>query len=196
VAVDETIKSGIKIVYVHARNAILNGLNPKMNRTLPPLNYEFVAGDAFSRGTYSIIIKQEGGSDAALFGIGQYASTSIITLMDKTNFVLNAKAVLNLVGPPSSKLSIAVLDSNDNVKITDSITTSSVGKSKYVIDLDDLYHSQTVSPLCENVTQRTRDCCSIASHDMGRRADFYPEISKHSRASRLFNQMIPNTSIP
>ena len=101
-------------------------------------NYEFVAGDAFSRGTYSIIIKQEGGSDAALFGIGQYASTSIITLMDKTNFVLNAKAVLSLVGPPSSKLSIAVLDSNDNVKITDSITTSSVGKSKYVIDLDDL----------------------------------------------------------
>ena len=41
--IDETIKSGIKIVYVHARNAILNGLNPKMNRTLPPLNYEFVA---------------------------------------------------------------------------------------------------------------------------------------------------------
>ena len=40
--IDETIKSGIKIIYVHARNAILNGLNPKNNRTLPPLNYEFV----------------------------------------------------------------------------------------------------------------------------------------------------------
>ena len=54
------------------------------------------------------------------------------------------------------------------------------GRGPYsFIDLDDLYHSQTVSPLCENVTQRTRDCCSIASHDMGRRADFYPEISKH-----------------
>ena len=41
--IDETIKSGIKIIYVHARNAILNGLNPKNNRTFPPLNYEFVA---------------------------------------------------------------------------------------------------------------------------------------------------------
>ena len=40
--IDETVKSGIKIIYVHARNAILNGLNPKKNRTLPPLNYEFV----------------------------------------------------------------------------------------------------------------------------------------------------------
>ncbi len=40
--IDEIIKSGIKIIYVHARNAILNGLNPKKNRTIPPLNYDFV----------------------------------------------------------------------------------------------------------------------------------------------------------
>ena len=38
----EIIQSGIKIVYVHARNAILNGLSPKGNRMIPPLNYEFV----------------------------------------------------------------------------------------------------------------------------------------------------------
>ncbi len=40
--IDEIIKSGINIVYVHARNAILNGLSPKNNRTIPPLNYNFV----------------------------------------------------------------------------------------------------------------------------------------------------------
>ena len=40
--INEIIKSGIKIVYVHARNAILNGLSPKNNRTIPPLNYDFV----------------------------------------------------------------------------------------------------------------------------------------------------------
>ena len=40
--IDEVIKSGINIVYVHARNAILNGLSPKNNRTIPPLNYDFV----------------------------------------------------------------------------------------------------------------------------------------------------------
>ena len=40
--IDEILKSGIKVVYIHARNAILNGLSPKGNRNIPPLNYEFV----------------------------------------------------------------------------------------------------------------------------------------------------------
>ena len=41
--IDETIKSGIKIIYVHARNAILNGLSPKNNRSIPPLKYDYVS---------------------------------------------------------------------------------------------------------------------------------------------------------
>ncbi len=41
--IDEILKSGIKVVYIHARNAILNGISPKGNRNIPPLNYEFVS---------------------------------------------------------------------------------------------------------------------------------------------------------
>jgi len=102
------------------------------------LNYEFVLDDTFSSGTYTVIIKQESGSDAALFGIGQYPVTVIVALMEKTNFDLNSKAILSIVGPASSNLSISVLDSNDNIEVTDSITSSSIGKNKYAIDLDDL----------------------------------------------------------
>ena len=102
------------------------------------LNYEFATDDTFSSGTYTVIIKQETGSDATLFGIGQYPTSVIVTLMEKTNFELNSKAILSIVGPASSSLSISVLDSNDNIKITDSITSSSVGKNKYAIDLDGL----------------------------------------------------------
>ena len=40
--ISEIEKSEIKIIYVHARNAILNGISPKGNRTIPPLNYDFV----------------------------------------------------------------------------------------------------------------------------------------------------------
>ena len=40
--VGEIIKSGVNIIYVHARNAILDGLSPKNNRTIPQLNYNFV----------------------------------------------------------------------------------------------------------------------------------------------------------
>jgi hypothetical protein len=100
------------------------------------LNYQFVVDDKFSSGTYSATIKQDGGgSDATLFGIEQYPSIIIIALMDNTNFPLDSKAIMNIVGPESTKLSITVLDSNDNVKLTNSITTSSSGKAKYAIDL-------------------------------------------------------------
>ena len=102
------------------------------------LNYEFVTDDAFSTGTYTAVVKQEDGLDAALFGVGQYPSTNIIVLMEKTNFILDSKAVLSIIGPVSSKISITVLDTNDNVKLTDSITTSSSGKIKYIMDLDGL----------------------------------------------------------
>ena len=103
------------------------------------MNYQFVVDDRFSSGTYTAIIKQEGGgSDAALFGIERYPTTSITALMDKTNFPLDSVAVMNIIGPQSTKLSITILDSNDSVKLTDSITTTSSGKAKYAIDLTGL----------------------------------------------------------
>ena len=102
------------------------------------LNYEFDTDDTFSTGTYTVIVKQEDGLDAVLFGIGQYPSTSIVALMEKTNFALDSNAILSIIGPPTSKLSIAVLDSNDNLKISDSATTSSIGKVKHAIDLTGL----------------------------------------------------------
>ena len=40
--IDEISKSGINIIYVHARNAILSGISPQANRTIPPLDYSFV----------------------------------------------------------------------------------------------------------------------------------------------------------
>ena len=35
-------ESGCSLVFVHARKAFLKGLDPKKNRTIPPLKYEFV----------------------------------------------------------------------------------------------------------------------------------------------------------
>ena len=40
--IDEIIKSGIKVIYVHARNAILTWVSPKANRTIATLDYSFV----------------------------------------------------------------------------------------------------------------------------------------------------------
>ncbi len=41
--IDEILKSEIKIIYVHARNAYLKGLSPKNNLSIPPLKYDYVA---------------------------------------------------------------------------------------------------------------------------------------------------------
>ena len=102
------------------------------------LNYELITDTTFADGTYTVIVKQEDESDAVLFGIGQYPTQGLVVLMDKTNFELNSKAILSVVGPPSVKLSITILDSNDGIKITDSVTVSTAGKNKYTLDLDDL----------------------------------------------------------
>jgi tRNA-dihydrouridine synthase A len=40
--ISTVIDSGIKIIFIHARKAYLKGLDPKRNRTLPPLKYDFV----------------------------------------------------------------------------------------------------------------------------------------------------------
>ena len=65
-------------------------------------------------------------------------STRIVTLMEKSNFALDSTAILNIIGSPSTRATITILDSNDNIKMTDTITTNSDGKNKYAIDLEGL----------------------------------------------------------
>jgi len=99
------------------------------------LVYEFVANDAFPTGTYSVTVKQESESDATFFGINQDPSKGVITLMEKTNYMLNSKAILSVVGPESTNITISILNNADEVQTTDTITTSNYGKGQYVIDL-------------------------------------------------------------
>lgn len=40
--VEQIISTGCQEIIVHARKAWLTGLNPKQNRTIPPINYDFV----------------------------------------------------------------------------------------------------------------------------------------------------------
>jgi len=54
--IDEILKSGIKVVYIHARNAILTGISPKGNRSIPPLNYDFVSKIKYKYPTITFIL--------------------------------------------------------------------------------------------------------------------------------------------
>ena len=102
------------------------------------VSYDIIGDNTFSSGTYIVILKQDNGADASLFGIGQYPLVRVVTLMEKSNFTLDSTAILNIISSPSIRASITILDSNDNTKLTDSITTNSDGKNKYAIDLTGL----------------------------------------------------------
>lgn len=54
--VDAVADAGVKVIYLHARKAWLNGLSPKENREIPPLNYDRAARLAMRRGDLDIIL--------------------------------------------------------------------------------------------------------------------------------------------
>ena len=101
------------------------------------VQYEFTTSTTFETGTYVLITKHQNESDAHLFGIGQYPTTQIVVLTDKTNYVGtgSSAAFINIVGPPSTTLLLTIIDPSDNSKLSDTITTNSVGKYRYELDL-------------------------------------------------------------
>ena len=62
----------------------------------------------------------ENESDAHLFGIGQYPTTQIVVLTDKTNYARtgSSAAFINIVGPPSTSLLLTIIDHQDNIEFS------------------------------------------------------------------------------
>ena len=54
--VDAVAEAGVKVVYLHARKAWLNGLSPKENREIPPLDYDRAVRLARRRPELDIIL--------------------------------------------------------------------------------------------------------------------------------------------
>ncbi|MEM8935101.1 MAG: tRNA dihydrouridine(20/20a) synthase DusA [Pseudomonadota bacterium] len=54
--VDKVAETGVRVFIVHARKAWLNGLSPKENRTIPPLDYDLVRRLKAARPELSIIL--------------------------------------------------------------------------------------------------------------------------------------------
>ena len=61
--VDAVAGAGVRVIYLHARKAWLNGLSPKENRDIPPLDYDRAARLASRRPDLAIILN--GGLDDA-----------------------------------------------------------------------------------------------------------------------------------
>ena len=79
----------------------------------------------------------ENESDAHLFGIGQYPTTQIVVLTDKTNYAGtgSSAAFINIVGPPSTSLLLTIIDHQDNIEFSNTLTTNAAGEYRYELDL-------------------------------------------------------------
>ena len=102
------------------------------------INYKFPTDTGFERGTYIIIINQGDSSYASLFGVGTPSSQQLIITMNKLNFKTTTNAIINIVGPPLTKISILVTDQSGNEELTSSVTTDLTGHGHGVLNLNSL----------------------------------------------------------
>jgi len=97
--VDIVSEESVNIFIIHARKAILNGLSPKQNREIPPLNYNRVASLKKRRPDLKIIINgginsisdglallQKDDFDGFMIGREAYKNPYILTSVDKDVF--------------------------------------------------------------------------------------------------------------
>ena len=102
------------------------------------VNYKFPTDTGFEHGTYIIIINQGDSSYASLFGVGTPSSQQLIITMNKLNFKTTTNAIINIVGPPLTKISILVTNQSGNEELTSSVTTDLTGHGHGVLNLNSL----------------------------------------------------------
>ena len=99
------------------------------------IRYEFPYDGSFSNGTYVLTATQDNVSQVSLFNLGTTTYDQVVASLEKLNFKSNSKAKLTVIGPPSTNLTLDILDYGDNKKFSTNIKTNSVGSKTFTIDL-------------------------------------------------------------
>jgi len=99
------------------------------------IKYEFPYGESFVTGTYVLTATQDDITQVSLFTLGTTSYDRVVAYLEKTNFNINSKAKITVLGPPSTELTLDVLDHSDNKKLTELIKTNSIGTKTFTVDL-------------------------------------------------------------
>lgn len=110
--------------------------NFKMNGT-NIIDFEFPTSQSSLKGTYVVLLTQDGQTEILRIGLGERPTEQIVTKFDKLNYATTEKAVLTIKGPAGVKVSILVVDPSDLVVkgFPDTVTLGPDGSGKYEIDL-------------------------------------------------------------
>jgi len=99
------------------------------------ITYEFPRSESYTDGTYVLIATQDDITQVSLFTLGTTSYDRVVAYLEKTNFNVNSKAKITILGPPSTELTLNVFDPGDNRKFTESIKTNSIGTTTFELDL-------------------------------------------------------------
>jgi hypothetical protein len=99
--------------------------------------FEFPTLLSSFEGTYALIAFQGEKSEIVVVGLGELPSVQLIADMDKINYKTSEKAIISLIAPPSSTISLLIIDPSDKPKFTDTIIVGPDGKKDYELDLAD-----------------------------------------------------------
>jgi len=99
------------------------------------VSFEFPTLGSSLQGTYVLVVSQELEREIVTVGLGQLPADVIIMRPDKLNYKAGDIAVIELRGPPSSTLSLLILDPSDKSKYEDAITLGLDGSASYNLDL-------------------------------------------------------------
>jgi tRNA-dihydrouridine synthase A len=119
--VDAVASAGVSVFYLHARKAWLNGLSPKENRTIPPLDYDRARRLAARRGDLSVILN--GGletADQAIAEMRGCAGVMIGRAAYRTPYVLAemAQRIFGRVPPRRDHVALAMAEYADTMTKT------------------------------------------------------------------------------
>ena len=119
--VDTVASAGVSVFYLHARKAWLNGLSPKENRTIPPLDYDRARRLAARRGDLSVILN--GGletADQAIAEMHGCAGVMIGRAAYRAPYVLAemAQRIFGRVPPRRDHVALAMADYADTMTKT------------------------------------------------------------------------------
>jgi len=111
-------------------------------------------------GTYVLFASQGEDTDIVLVGLGELPQEKLVAKPDKLNYNTSETLLLDIQGPPSSTISLLIVDPSDKNKFTDTVILGPDGQSTYELDLKG-YSSGVYTAVITRGNSQTSDIFSV-----------------------------------
>ena len=111
-------------------------------------------------GTYVLFASQGDDTDIVLVGLGELPEEKLVAKTDKLNYSAGETLILEIQGPPSSTISLLIVDPSDQNKFSDSIALGPDGQKNYELDLTG-YSSGVYTAVITRANSQTSDVFSV-----------------------------------